>query len=221
MMINNNDMTKILDAKATEFSDIVEQDLEEILTELISNNYKRHNVDFETIIKNDTMRICNEINKLVTAVTASPKNKKKMTDYKKFLPEIVRLIKFTANLKSINNAIVLIKFNIGKLYGYPTFKKQAYIPNFTLAVSSFFKENIDIFFLNGEKDINAKNRTNIKLKKIMYLGHKILNEFMQNTVYENKDDINVANPENQVMYYSNIISLLELISINSLEFTTI
>ena len=75
--------------------------------------------------------------------------------------------------------------------------------------------------MNGEKNIDTKNRTNIKLKKIMYLGHKILNEFMQNTVYENKDDINIANPENQVMYYSNIISLLELISINSLEFTTI
>ena len=128
-------------------------------------------------------------------------------------------MKFTDHLQDIESGIELIKNNINELYKYPAFKKQAYIPEFCLALSSFFKENIDIFFMQSGKDEKIKSKTAVELSKIIFLGNKIMNEFFLNVISENKSVIKDSG--NNVIYYSNIISILELISINSVQFTFI
>ncbi len=221
----------LLNSKAIEFSNIVEQNLEEILNELIANNYKQYNNSLDGITKNKTGNglLYKEINELVRQTLSPSKNinlsslkllcKKENSDYKNFVERVTRIIKFTGHLQDIHNSIELIKNNIDELYKYPAFKKQAYIPEFCLALSSFFKENIDIFFMQSGVDEKIKNKTAAELSKIVSLGNKIMNEFFLNITHENKTGIKDSG--NQVIYYSNIISLLELISINSVEFTFI
>ncbi len=228
-IMKKNYNLKILNAKIIEFSNIVEQNLEEILNELIANNYRRFDYASDNIIKNESNKLYGEINEIALSMIALPKSKKKLFIEAvfrwddaagiNFIPEVIRLIKFSSHLKDINNAILLIKINLNELYKYPAFKKQAYIPDFILALSSFFKENIDIFFANSGKNPETGDKTSVELKKIMSYGHKIINEFFLNIKGGNID--NVEKSENQVIYYSNIISILELISISSLEFTQI
>ena len=211
---------KMLTAKIGEFSSLIEQNLEEILNELISNNYKLRNLGSGAGFNNEANGIYDEINELAISVLTSSRNKginkiclfhrNQKSDSENLIRELTRLIKFTNNLKNINNSIILIKYNLNELYKYPTFKKQAYIPDFTLMISSFFKENIDIFFQNNN-DINTKNRLFAELKKIISLSHKMLNELSQDISDRNFD---INSNENQVIYYSNIISYLELISMN-------
>ncbi len=222
---------KILNLKILEFSNAVEQSLEEVLNELITNNYKRHSNNLYNIIRNKTNNgiLYKEINELSRKMLYSSKKinisyvkflcKKDNLHYKNFIDEIMRTIKFTNHLQDISNSIELIKNNIDELYKYPVFKKQTYITEFCLSLSSFFKENIDIFFMRLAEDENIKNKTADDLSKIISLGNKIINEFFINIAYENQG--NVKDPANQVIYYSNIISLLELISINSIQFTFI
>lgn len=213
---------KMLTAKIGEFSSLIEQNLEEILNELISSNYKLRNLGFDTLFNNEINKIYDEINELAISVLTSSKNKNSINkicrfyknqkgNHENLIREIIRLIKFANNLRNINNSIILIKYNLNELYRYPTFKKQAYIPDFTLMISSFFKENIDIFFQNNN-DINTKNRLFAELKKIISLSHKMLNELSQDI---SDGNIDINSNENQVIYYSNIISYLELISINT------
>jgi|GEM_PF-3080412 len=220
----------LLNSKAIEFSNIVEQNLEEILNQLITNNYKRHNSVPGSIIENKTRGniLYAEINELARQILSSRNFnlsslkllcKKENSECKNFTGMIIRIIEFTGHLKDIERGIELIKNNINELYKYPAFKKQAYIPEFCLALSSFFKENIDIFFTQSGKDEKIKSKTAEELSKIIFLGNKIMNEFFLNATIENKDSIKDAG--NQVIYYSNIISILELISINSVEFTFI
>ena len=214
---------KLLDTKISEYSDIIEQNLEEILNELISNNYKLRNLGFGAGFDNEANEIYGEINKLAISILTLTLSKNKNGLHKIWLfhgngknnpenlvREIARLIRFADNLKCINNSISLIKYNINELYEYPTFKKQAYIPDFALMISSFFKENIDIFFQNNKNDINKENRMSAELKKITSLSHKVLNEFSRDI---SDGNIDIISNENQVIYYSNIISCLELIAI--------
>ncbi|MHB8232135.1 MAG: hypothetical protein ACYDDB_04465 [bacterium] len=221
----------ILNSKAIEFSNIVEQSLEDILNELIGNNYKQSNNSFDNIFKNKSAanKLCDEINELAQNILASSKDKNLLplksllhreNSYCKFFAnEITRIMKFVNHLKDINNTVELIKININELYKYPAFKKQAYIPEFSLALSAFFKENIDLFFTRPGSDEIIKNKVASELSRIISLGNKIMNEFFLNITSENNG--NIKDSGNQVIYYSNIISLLELISINSLEFTFI
>ena len=225
-----NKELSLLNSKAIEFSNIVEQNLEEILNELITNNYKRHNNFPGNIIENKTRGniLYAEINELVLQILSSRGVnlsslkllcKRGDSDYKNFAGIITRIMKFAGHLQGIYSGIELIKNNINELYKYPAFKKQAYIPEFCLALSSFFKENIDIFFMQSGKDEKIKSKTAAELSKIIFLGNKIMNEFFLNVISENKGGIKDSG--NQVIYYSNIISILELISINSVEFTFI
>lgn len=214
---------KILAAKIGEFSSTVEQNLEEILNELISNNYKLHNLSFDALFNNETSKIYDEINELAISILTLSKNKsgikntirrlfrKQGDNSENLVKEIIRFLKFANNLKNINNSLILIKYNINELYKYPAFKKQAYIPDFTFMISSFFKENIDIFFQENN-DINTKNRMSSELKKIMSLSRKMLNKF---SIDISDGNIDINPNENQVIYYSNIISYLELISISA------
>ena len=73
--------------------------------------------------------------------------------------------------------------------------------------------------MQSGKDEKIKSKTAAELSKIVSLGNKIMNEFFLNITHENAT--NIKDSGNQVIYYSNIISLLELISINSVEFTFI
>ena len=228
--IKNNEQN-LLNSKAIELSNIVEQSLEEVLNELIANNYKQYNNSIGNITNNDSRSniLYREINELAQQILISSKNvnlsslkllfKKENSNYKNFVSGITRIIKFADHLQDIDNSLELIKNDINELYKYPAFKKQAYIPEFCLALSSFFKENIDIFFMRLGRDEKVKNKTAAELSKIVSLGNKIMNEFFLNMTYENKG--NATDLGNQVIYYSNIISLLELISINSVEFTFI
>jgi len=226
-----DDEQNLLNSKAVELSNITEQSLEEILNELITNNYKQHNSRFNNAIKNKSLadELCGEINELANNILASYKNrnflsvrllrKKENLNYKNFADGVTRIIKFTDHLQDINDNIELIKNNINELYKYPAFKKQAYIPEFCLALSSFFKENIDIFFMGIGGDNEIKSKTASGLSKIISLGNKIIYEFFIN-ITSGKDTVN-KNSGGQIIYYSNIISLLELISINSIQFTSI
>lgn len=211
-----------LAAKMSEFSSLIEQNLEEVLNELISNNYKLRNLNLDVLLNNGINKIYDEINELSISVLTSFKNKyginkicrlhkKQKNIPENLIREVIGAAKFANNLRNINNSIILIKHNINELYKYPVFKKQAHIPDFTLMVSSFFKENIDLFFQNNN-DINTKNRLFAELKKIIFLSHKMLNEFSQDIPDGN---IDANSNENQVIYYSNIISYLELIAINT------
>jgi hypothetical protein len=220
----------LLNFKTIQFSNIVEQSLEDLLNELVANNYRRHDVYFGNITENKSVanELCDEINKLADNILASSADKKALflyplrgtenSDGDNFETEIVRLIKFVGHLKDINNAIELIKTNINELYKYPAFKKQSYIPEFSLAISAFFKENIDIFFMRAAKDEIIKNKVASELFKIISLGNKIMNEFFLNINYVSNG---IKDSGNHVVYYSSIISLLQLISINSVEITFI
>ncbi|MHB1697083.1 MAG: hypothetical protein ACYCSQ_03120 [bacterium] len=222
-----NNEQNILNSKAIEFSNIVEQNLEDVLNELIANNYRQHNNGFDSI--SGINKLCGDINELAQNMLASSKDKNLLplkllhrgenSGYRYFVNEIMRLTKFVNHLKDISNALELIKTNINELYKYPAFKKQAYIPEFSLALSAFFKENIDIFFMRLGGDERIKNKVALELSKIISLGNKIMNEFFLHITSADNGDIKDSG--NQVIYYSNIISLLELISINSLEFTFI
>ena len=68
-----NKELSLLNSKAIEFSNIVEQNLEEILNELITNNYKRHNNFPGNIIENKTRGniLYAEINELVLQILSS------------------------------------------------------------------------------------------------------------------------------------------------------
>ena len=222
---------RLLNSKLIEFSNSVEQSLEEVLNELITNNYKQYNFSIDNTTKNKTKDniLYREVNELINQILSSSKKinlsslkslcPKEKSDYKNFVGDITRIIKFTDHLQDIGNSIELIKNNINELYKYPAFKKQAYIPEFCLTISSFFKENIDIFFMQLGENEEIKNKTAADLSKIISLGNKIMNEFFLNITYENKGD--AKDSGNQVIYYSGIISLLELISINSIQFTFI
>ena len=218
---------RTLKTKIIEFSNIVEQNLEEILNELIANNYKRFDYNPDSLEKNYTNELYGEINRIIESMLVPVKEKpsikglfkRRNKDSDGFIPDIIRMVKFVNLLKDANNAVLLIKINITELYKYPTFKKQAYIPDFTLALSSFFKKNVDSFFTKTDIPEEEKDVSRKELNKIISLGHKIINEFFLNLTLEN--DGNLRDSGNQVIYYSNIITLLELISINCFEFTQI
>lgn len=218
---------KEISIKTIEFSSIVEQNLEETLNELISNNYKPHEFSFDDLVHNETSEMYNKINELTGSVLTLYRNKisiknailrffrKQDDDSEDLIKEIMRLIRFANILKTTSNSLVLIQYNINELYNYPAFGKQGCIPDFALTVSSFFKENIDIFFQNNN-DANTTDKITAKLKKIIALSHKILDEFSSGML---NTDNNAG--ENQVIYYSNIVSYLKLISIDALTLALI
>ncbi len=221
---------KEISIKVSEFSSIVEQNLEETLSELISNNYKPHELNFYDLVHNETSEIFNEINELTRSVLTLYRNKisiknaiwqsfrKQQDDNSEdLILNVMRLIRFSNILKNTSNSLVLINYNINELYHYPIFSKQGHIPDFALTVSSFFKENIDIFFQKNHNTSTTRIIT-AKLKKIVSLSHKILNEFSIDILGR---DINIDAGENQVIYYSNIVSYLKLISIDALTLALI
>ncbi len=221
-----NILLNLLNSKAVKLSDIIEQNIEEILNELIANNYRIHENAAGNLIagdKNIVKVICGEIDEISinilennNAVFFKSACKKKYTKRSDLIRKTVRIIKFAEQLRNIHHNIELIKININELYKYPVFKNQIYIAELCLALSSFFKENIDRFFMDYADNEEIKNLTAEKLSKVISLGNRIINEFYVSITSENKNNLKDAG---QVIYHSNIISLIELISINSVEFT--
>ncbi|MGC8553912.1 MAG: hypothetical protein ACP5NA_00230 [Candidatus Acidulodesulfobacterium sp.] len=223
-----NILLGLLNSNAIKLSYIVEQNIEEILNEVITNNYKIHESDIKDFIcnksKNKFNIICEEINRLSVKILEKdeiiffkPIFKKKKIKQLNLIYKILRIIKFMENMKNIYNNLELIKLNINELYKYPVLKVQTYIPELCLYLSAFFKENIDIFFMNeNHGDIEERKKIAMeKLHKIISLGNKIINEFYINIISaENNDNKNTGH----VVFYSNIISIIQIISINCAEF---
>ncbi len=238
----------LLNSKAIEFSNIIEQNLEIVLNELITNNYKQYRYDESNLIKNENSVyiLYKDLNELSDKLLSSSKIRK--TTSLKLL--VLRMVKFACHLYNIHNSLELIKININKLYKYPAIRKQAYIPEFCLALSSFFKENIDTFFMMANQTGEMQISTKSELHRIILLGNQIIDEFFKNITSEiysrtlgelpkipNSDisqftsevpgesheikNNEIKYPEGHVVYYSNIISFLKLIAINSVEFTII
>ncbi|MCL4497617.1 MAG: hypothetical protein M1467_05880 [Deltaproteobacteria bacterium] len=218
----------LLNSNATKLSYIVEQNIEEILNEVITNNYKIHdsgiNDFFFNKSKNEFDIICKEISSLSLKILEKdeiiffkPVFKKKKIKQLNIIYKTLRIIKFTENMKNIYNNLELIKLNINELYKYPVLKVQTYIPELCLYLSAFFKENIDIFFMDiNHEDIKERKKIVMeKLYKIMSLGNKIINEFYINIISDEKSDIQNGG---HVIYHSNIISIIQIISINCVEF---
>lgn len=225
--MNINPIEKELKSKIIEFSGIIEQNFEEILNELLANNYKRFEYSYSSLAKNYTNGLYDEIHKLIESILLKHENKssarlkdlfkKNSGNFSDFIPRIIRMVKFVNYLKDVSNAILLIKINITELYRYPAFKKQAYIPDFTLALSSFFKKNTDHFFSGKNNQASENDNSHEELGRILSLGHKIINEFFLHLTLDGAGNFSEA--ENQVIYYSNIISLLEMIAMSCFEFS--
>jgi hypothetical protein len=224
-----NILLDLLNSNAIKLSYIVEQNIEEILNEVITNNYKIHESDIKDFIccnksKNEFNIICEEINSLSLKILEKdeiiffrPVFKKKKIKQLNVIYKTLRIIKFTENMKNIYNNLELIKLNINELYKYPVLKVQTYIPELCLYLSAFFKENIDLFFMDiNHEDTDERNKIEIdKLYKIISLGNKIINEFYINLISAENNDIKNAG---HVVYHSNIISIIQIISINCAEF---
>ena len=75
----------------------------------------------------------------------------------------------------------------------------------------------DIFFIDiNHGDIEERKKIAMeKLYKIISLGNKIINEFYINIISAENNDIKNAG---HVVYHSNIISIIQIISINCAEF---
>jgi hypothetical protein len=223
-----NILLGLLNSNVIKLSYIVEQNIEEILNEVITNNYKIHESDIKNFIcnkdKNEFDIICQEINSLSVKILEKdeiiffkPVFKKKKIKQLNVIYKTLRIIKFTENMKNIYNNLELIKLNINELYKYPVLKVQTYIPELCLYLSAFFKENIDIFFMDeNHGDTEERKKTAMeKLHKIISLGNKIINEFYINIISaENNDNKNAGH----VVYHSDIISIIQIISINCAEF---
>ncbi len=223
-----NILLDLLHYNAIKMSYIVEQNLEGILNEVITNNYKIHDSEIKDFIfnknKNEFDIICEEINNLSVKILEKdeiiffkPIFKKKKIKRVNAIYKTLHIIKFTENIKNIYNNLELIKLNINELYKYPVLKVQTYIPELCLYLSAFFKENIDIFFMEiNHGDIKERKKIVMdKLYKIISLGNKIINEFYINIISDEKSDIQNGG---HVIYHSNIISIMQIISINCADF---
>lgn len=220
-------LLSFLSSKAVKLSYIIEQNMEEILNEVITNNYKMHTVELKYILnqeRNEFDNIYKEINNLSVKILDKdeliyfkPIFKKKRIRHLNLVYKTMRIIKFTENMKNIYRSLELIKLNIHELYKYPAIKVQTYIPELCLYLSAFFKENIDFFFTDKNyEDIQERKKTiSDKLCKIISLGNKIINEFYINIV---SDERNGIKNSGHVIYHSNIISITQIISINCAEF---
>ncbi len=223
-----NILLDLLHYNAIKMSYIIEQSIEGILNEVITNNYKIHESDIKDFIcnksKNEFDIIYEEIKNLSVKILEKdeiiffkPIFKKKKIKQLNIIYKTLRIIKFTENIKNIYDSLELIKLNINELYKYPVLKVQTYIPELCFYLSAFFKENIDVFFMDlNHGDIKERKKIVAdKLYKIMSLGNKIINEFYINILSDEKSELKSGG---HVIYHSNIISIMQIISINCADF---
>lgn len=217
----------IFTEKIAYYVSAIEQDLEETLNELLSGNHRLHDKTVENLFNNEVIDRANEIKEIGISLGMQNIKKIKFPGFyflrKSRLEEIGyralkvnNLIIFVEILKHIYESIILIRMNINEIYKYPPFKKEAYIPNLILIMSSTIKNNLDSFFQyygneNTVEDLKASKEEKSayeEFRKTLSLSREALKELSGCKYHEEIED---NFDKTLSVYYAAIISNLESI----------
>ncbi len=208
----------ILIEKIAYYTGIIEQSLEKTLNELISNNFKLHNVSFGKIFRNEVTEISAEIKNLALLKEIDenmgqgiinfnlPGKKKRVSGHNS-----LQMMSFTSCMDNIYRSTGLIRMNINEIYKRPH-NKQALIPDLILTISTLFKRKLDLFF--QKKDLEELTMTNEppeEFNKILNRCSDILSDLSHSISERNVED---NHGKNHSVYYGAIVSHLEIIVLN-------
>ncbi|MHB1665618.1 MAG: hypothetical protein ACYCT7_10250 [bacterium] len=221
---------KKLSDNAIVLSGFIENNLEKDLNSIINNKFNVLDLEIELndIKDNLVTELNNEIHKLIISIITNEglrqsKDKNKLCIYE----NVLKFSPFCNSMQNIYTLNLLIKLNIKNIAQYPVLKKQSYIPELALMISSIVKNTIDTFysllnFNNNDYELYG-NKTNNKaykqqilkktwqdIKNIDYVCDRIINDLSSI-----KSNTYGYDAKNQMIYYSLIVSYLKEIAIFS------
>ncbi len=230
MAIFTENIIKKLSDNAIVLSGFIENNLEKDLNSIINNKFNIVDSEFgmDDIKDNIITELNNEIYKLIIGVITNKALLQSKDENKLYIYEnVLKFGPFCNSMQNIYTLNLLIKLNIKNISMYPALKKQSYIPELALMISSIVKNTIDIFYallnfnnnnreLYGNK-INDKvykqqilKKTWQEVKNIDFICDKIIKDL--STVESHAYGYDV---KSQIIYYSLIVSYLREIAIFS------
>lgn len=230
MAIFTGNVIKKLSDNAIILSGFIENNLEKDLNSIINNKFNVLDLetDLNDIKDNLVTELNNEIHKLIISVITNKglrqsKDKNKLCIYE----NVLKFSPFCNSMQNIYTLNLLIKLNIKNISRYPVLKKQSYIPELALMISSIVKNTIDTFYsllnfndnnyeLYGNKINNKAYKQQIlkktwqDIKNIDYVCDKTINDLSSIESHSYGYDV-----KSQIIYYSLIVSYLKEIAIFS------
>ncbi|MHB1646596.1 MAG: hypothetical protein EVG15_01470 [Candidatus Acididesulfobacter diazotrophicus] len=230
MAIFTGNIIKKLSDNAIVLSGFIENNLEKDLNSIINNKFNVSDLEIELndIKDNLVTELNNEIHKLIISIITNEglkqsKDKNKLCIYE----NVLKFSPFCNSMQNIYTLNLLIRLNIKNIAQYPVLKKQSYIPELALMISSIVKNTIDTFYsllnfnnnnyeLYGNKINNKAYKQQIikktwqDIKNIDYVCDRTINDLsgIKSNIYE-------YDAKNQMIYYSLIVSYLKEIAIFS------
>jgi hypothetical protein len=230
MAIFTENIIKKLSDNAIVLSGFIENNLEKDLNSIINNKFNivDSELGMDDIKDNIITELNNEIYKLIIGVITNKGLRQSKGESKLYIYEnVLKFGPFCNSMQNIYTLNLLIKLNIKNISMYPALKKQSYIPELALMISSIVKNTIDIFYallnfnnnnreLYGSK-INDKahkqqilKKTWQEVKNIDFICDKIIKDL--STVESHTYGYDV---KSQIIYYSLIVSYLREIAVFS------
>ncbi|MHB1680311.1 MAG: hypothetical protein ACYCTB_07380 [bacterium] len=230
MAVFTGNIIKKLSDNVIILSGFIENNLEKDLNSIINNKFNVLDLetDLNDIKDNLVTELNNEIHKLIISVITNKGLRQSKDKNKLYIYEnVLKFSPFCNSMQNIYTLNLLIKLNIKNISQYPALKKQSYIPELALMISSTVKNTVDTFYsllnfndtnyeLHGNKINNKAYKQQIlkktwqDIKNIDYICDKIINDLSSIESHSYGYDV-----KSQIIYYSLIVSYLKEIAIFS------